>query len=127
MKDERKVLRNVQEGKTKGMRHWNFNSIKEIDSKHVLEYMIEAIENQKQGKVITIEKSQKKVGIPKLLNDRLAQKNNLRASFKTLSISKQKKFCNYILEAKQEKTKIRRLEKILPMIEKGVGLNDVYR
>ncbi|WP_245625567.1 YdeI/OmpD-associated family protein [Flagellimonas eckloniae] len=38
-----------------------------------------------------------------------------------------KEYCEYINEAKQEKTKIKRLEKIIPMIEKGIGLNDAYR
>lgn len=41
--------------------------------------------------------------------------------------SRQKEFSLYIEEAKQEKTKHSRLEKIIPLIFKGVGLNDKYK
>ncbi|MEM7484655.1 MAG: YdeI/OmpD-associated family protein [Bacteroidota bacterium] len=127
LKDPKNVLRNAQEGKTKGMRHWNFNSENEIDSKSVMQYMIESIENQKQGKEIKIERTIKEIEIPTLLIDKLSQSDALKSSFEKLSPSKQKEFCNYILEAKQEKTKLRRLEKIVPIIQKGVGLNDAYK
>jgi len=53
--------------------------------------------------------------------------------YKTIQISllcirsRQKEFSLYIEEAKQEKTKHSRLEKIIPLILKGVGLNDKYK
>ncbi|UII75142.1 YdeI/OmpD-associated family protein [Flagellimonas sp. HMM57] len=127
LSDPKKMLRNAQEGKTKGMRHWNFHSANEIDSESVLLYMIESIENQKQGKEITIEKTKKEIKVPELLANRLSQSDSLKSSFEKLSLSKQREFCVYIAEAKQEKTKIRRLDKIVPMIQKGVGLNDAYK
>ena len=33
LKDEKGILENAQEGKTKAMRHWKFSSIEEIDKK----------------------------------------------------------------------------------------------
>lgn len=126
LKDPKQVLENAQEGKTKGMRHWKFQSLEEIDEKEVLAYMIEALENQKKGLEVKAEKT-KKVTIPKLLQAELAKNVTLKSSFNTFTPYKQKEFCEYIAEAKQEATKLRRLEKILPMIEKGVGLNDGYR
>ena len=49
LKDPKKVLENAQDGKTKGMRHWKFQSLDEVDEKIVLGYMKEALDNQKKG------------------------------------------------------------------------------
>lgn len=126
LKDPKKVLENAQEGKTKGMRHWKFQSLEKIDEKSVLSYMNEALENQKKGLEVKADKT-KKVAIPDLLQAKLAKNTALKTSFNSFTPYKQKEFCEYIAEAKQEATKLRRLEKILPLIEKGVGLNDGYR
>ncbi|WP_190809370.1 YdeI family protein [Flagellimonas sp. S3867] len=127
LSDSKKVLRNAQEGKTKSMRQWKFESMEAIDSKQVLNYMNEAIENQKKGLSIAPEKSSKELQVPALLRQALTKDATIKTAFETLSPYKQKEFCEYIMEAKQEKTKARRLEKILPMIAKGIGLNDAYR
>ncbi|MER3376385.1 MAG: YdeI/OmpD-associated family protein [Allomuricauda sp.] len=126
LKDPKKVLENAQEGKTKGMRHWKFQSLDEVEAKTVLAYMNEALENQKKGLEVKAEKTTK-VAIPELLQSKLAMNATLQAAFEKFTPYKQKEFCEYIAEAKQEATKLRRLEKILPLIEKGVGLNDGYR
>ncbi|MBO0341691.1 YdeI/OmpD-associated family protein [Flagellimonas profundi] len=126
LKDPKNVLENAQEGKTKGMRHWKFQTLEEVDEKNVLGYMKEALDNQKKGREIKAEKT-KKVTIPKLLQSELAKDSDLHIAFEKFTPYKQKEFCEYITEAKQEKTKLRRLEKILPMIKEGVGLNDKYQ
>lgn len=126
LKDPKNVLENAQEGKTKGMRHWKFHSLGEIDEKEVLSYMLEALANQEKGLEVIAEKT-KKVCIPELLQTELDKTTALKSNFDSFTPYKQKEFCEYITEAKQEKTQLRRLEKILPMIEKGVGLNDGYR
>lgn len=126
LKDPKKVLENAQEGKTKGMRHWKFNSLDELDEKGVFAYMLESLENQEKGLEIKAEKTSK-VFIPEQLQAALDQNKALQSSFDAFTPYKQKEFCEYIIEAKQQATKLRRLEKILPLIEKGVGLNDGYR
>ncbi|SDQ57133.1 YdeI/OmpD-associated family protein [Flagellimonas zhangzhouensis] len=126
LKDPKKVLENAQEGKTKGMRHWKFSSMDEVDDMSVLAYMTESLENQKKGMEIQPEKT-KKVEIPELLHAELIKHPTLQKAFEKFTPYKQKEFCEYIAEAKQEKTKLRRLEKILPMIKDEVGLNDGYR
>lgn len=126
LKDPKNVLENAQEGKTKGMRHWKFNAVDDIDEKGVLAYMLESLSNQEKGLEIKAEKT-KKVHIPELLQVELDKNATLKSSFESFTPYKQKEFCEYITEAKQEKTQLRRLEKILPMIEKGIGLNDAYR
>ena len=126
LKDPKKVLEYAQDGKTKGMRHWKFHDLEEVNEKAVLAYMNEALENQKKGLEIKAEKT-KEIEIPELLQSKLDSDSVLKSSFENFTPYKQKEFCEYIAEAKQEKTKLRRLEKILPMIKDGVGLNDGYR
>ncbi len=128
LKDPKKVLRNAQEGKTKAMRHWNFTKAVEIDEKGVLAYMNEAIINQKEGKIIKPTKpKQGALEIPNELRLALSKNAGLKKSFSNFTPYKQKEFCEYISEAKQEATKLRRVTKVLPLIENGVGLNDKYR
>ncbi|MFH6602007.1 YdeI family protein [Maribacter algicola] len=128
LKDPKNVLVNVQKGKTLTMRHWHFTSLDEIDEKGVLYYIREALENQKKGLVLAPaqKKKRKAVIVPQLLMDAL-KKNSAEDIFKKLSPYKQTEYAEYIADAKQEKTKIKRLDKIIPIIKKGKGLNDKYR
>ncbi|PRX54074.1 YdeI/OmpD-associated family protein [Flagellimonas meridianipacifica] len=127
LKDPEEVLQNAQEGKTKAMRHWKFDNLEEIDQENVLAYMNEAIENQKSGLEIKAEKKNVEIMVPELLQDYLNEHSSIKKTFHEFSKYKQKEFCEYIGEAKQEATKKKRLEKVLPMIEQGIGLNDKYR
>ncbi len=49
------------------------------------------------------------------------------AAFGLMRKGLQREYADYIASAKRDETKQRRVEKILPMIAKGVGLNDKYR
>jgi len=127
LNDPHNVLENAQEGKTQAMRHWKFKSIEEIDAKKVLAYMNEALENEKKGiKLAPKKKKPIKVVVPQLLQDALNKNINTHAAFEKLSPSKRRDYAEYIANAKQEKTKLSRLENILPMIAAGTGLNDKY-
>lgn len=126
LKDEQKMLINAQEGKTKALRQWRFNSSEEIDADLVKTYVFEAIDNQKQGKEIKPAKT-KNVIIPPELQQALDQNQGLKTQFDELSLSCKREYAEYILEAKREATKLRRLEKIIPMILQNVGLNDKYK
>lgn len=128
LSDPKKVLQNAQEGKTQAMRHWKFHNNEEIDEKTVLGYINEAIENQKKGIELRPErKKTTEVTISQKLQVELNKNPKIKKAFETLSAYKQKEYSEYIETAKQEKTKASRLEKILPMITKGKGLNDRYR
>ena len=125
LKDEQNLLMNAQE-KTKGLRQMRFESTHDIDKNAVLAYIKEAIENQKLGKEIKPEKT-KKVLIPKALKTLFQSQTELHTNFKALIPYKQKEYCEYIEMAKREATIESRLEKIKPMILKGIGLNDKYK
>jgi uncharacterized protein YdeI (YjbR/CyaY-like superfamily) len=125
LKDERKLLINAQEGKTQALRQWRFNSIDEMDLDLISSYLLEAIENQKQGKGFKPKK--KPLIIPKELQTTFEVYSSLGKSFESLTLTKKRDFCTYISEAKQLETKKKRLAKIIPMIGQGIGLNDKYK
>lgn len=125
LKDDKKKLINAQEDKTKSLRQWRFISKEEVNEKEVLEYILEAIENEKQGKVI--KPAKKEAIISELLEKEMSQNPALTEAFQKFSPYKQYEFLEYIETAKQEKTKLSRIEKIIPMILENVGLNDKYR
>ena len=125
LKDDKKKLINAQEDKTKSLRQWRFTSKEEVNEKEVLDYILEAIENEKQGKII--KPAKKEAIISELLEKEMSQNPALAEAFQKFSPYKQYEFLEYIETAKQEKTKLSRIEKIIPMILENVGLNDKYR
>lgn len=125
LQDDHQVLVNAQEGTTKGMRQWRFQSLKEMDKGLILQYAAEAIQNQKEGKEIKPEPKQ--FPMPDELASALKNDTNLRLAFEALKPGKQKEYMEYIGMAKQEKTRLSRLEKCVPMVLRGEGLNDRYR
>jgi len=128
LRDELKILTNAQEGKTKAMRHWKMTSAKDIKKRQILAYIKEAIANQKAGKVVKAAKPKAKSVKPTgLIKTALESNKKLKASFEKLTSSKQNEYVDYIVSAKQEKTKLSRLEKIKPMIMKGVGLSELWK
>ena len=125
LKDDKKKLINAQEDKTKSLRQWRFTSKEEVNEKEVLDYILEAIENEKQGKII--KPAKKEAIISELLEKEMSQNPALAEAFQKFSPYKQYEFLEYIETAKQEKTKLSRIEKIIPMILENVGMNDKYR
>ena len=125
LKDEKKLLINANEENTKSLRQMRFNSAQEIDEKLILNYIKEAIEIEDKGLVIPKEK--KETIIPELLQNELDRNSELHIKFNQFSPYKQREFIEYIVTAKQEKTQMTRLEKVITMILEGRGLNDNYR
>lgn len=125
LQDKKKALVNAQEGVTKSLRQWRFSSKEEVNEATVLEYINEAIANEKQGKN---SKPQKKEPIvSELFQKELDTDANLADAFLKFSPYKQYEFLEYIETAKREETKRSRIEKIQPMIKENIGLNDKYR
>ncbi|MFY7740972.1 MAG: YdeI/OmpD-associated family protein [Flavobacterium sp.] len=125
LKDELNVLVNANEGVTKALRQWRFTSKEEINEKHILAYINEAIANEKEGK--SIKPAKKSRIVCDFLDTELDADKELANAFEKFTSSKQNEFLEYIETAKQEKTKLARFEKIKPMILNNTGLNDKYR
>lgn len=125
LQDKKKTLVNAQEGVTKSLRQWRFSSKEEVDEAAVLDYINEAIANEKHGKN---SKPQKKEAIvSELLQKEFDADANLADAFLKFSPYKQYEFLEYVETAKREETKRSRIEKIKPMIKENIGLNDKYR
>jgi len=125
LKDEAKVLVNANEGVTKGLRQWRFSSSDDVNEKLVLQYINEAIANEKAG--LSIKPEKKDIIRCDFFESELNKDSNFNAAFEKFSPYKQKEFWEFMATAKQEKTKIKRLEKIKSMIMDGIGFNDKYR
>ncbi len=125
LQDKSKKLINAQEGVTKALRQWRFVENKEIDDPLILEYVQEAIQNQKEGKMMKPEK--KPLIIPDELQAAFDEDYVLKDQYETFSHSCKREFAEYISDAKREATRLSRLEKVRSMIMAGKGLNDQYR
>ena len=126
LKDQQNVLVNAQEGKTKALRQWRFSSMEDIEPEIVRAYLQEAVTNAKAGRKIVPEKT-KALEMPSELLQALKNDPTAAEKFQGLRPGLQKEFATHISDAKRDDTKARRLEKILPMIKSGIGLNDKYR
>ena len=126
LKDADKVLANAQEGTTRGLRHWRFEQGDKFNSRKVKAYVKEAIENQRAGKAIK-PAPKKTLTIPAELNAALKKSAKLKQAFNALTPGKQREYADHVGSAKQEKTRLSRLEKITPMVLAGQGLNDRYK
>jgi uncharacterized protein YdeI (YjbR/CyaY-like superfamily) len=126
LKDKKKYLVNAQEGKTKALRQWRFNSEKEIVIKEVKNYLLEAINNQKEGKEIKPHRN-KPLVLPVEIKDLLKENKNIKSCFEELSLSKRREYAEYIAEPKKDATKANRITKIIPLILENKGLNDRYK
>lgn len=125
LKDEAQVLVNANEGVTKGLRQWRFSSASEIIEQLILQYINEAIANEKAG--LSIKPEKKEVMRCEFFEEKLQNNSALKSALEQLTPFKQKEYWEYMATAKQEKTKITRLEKIAPIIMEGKGINDKYR
>lgn len=127
LKDEHNLLEKAQE-KTKALRQMRFKKLEDINKPLVIAYIKEAIENQKNGKELKpVRTTKKDVTIPDLIAEEIKNNKNFKDAFKALTPSCQREYCNHIIDAKRESTKLSRLEKIKPMILKGAGLHDKYK
>ena len=126
LKDKEKKLINAQEGVTKALRQWRFKEGDLIVDDLILEYVSEAMQNSIEGKEV---KPQRKTGvsIPPLVQEALSNDQKFNSAFKKLTPGKQREYAAHIGGAKREETKLSRLEKCIPMILEGKGLNDKYK
>jgi len=126
LKDQKKFLINAQEGRTKALRQWRMQTAKDIKPAIIKSYVKEAIKLEKEGKHIAPARKKPFV-VPTELKKALQKNKSASENFKNMRLGLQREYAEYIADAKREATKLHRIEKILPMISKGVGLHDKYR
>lgn len=124
LKDEKRIL--VRPGEnSQAVRQARFTSVQEIKKlKPILKaYISEAIELEKTGmKVDFKEKTQ--LVFPEEFQNKLDENPDLKAAFEALTPGRQRAYNLYFSAAKQSKTRTSRIEKCIPQILNGKGLND---
>ncbi len=127
LKDETGKLIVAQEGVTKALRQWRFDSYEEIENGRdtIIAFVKESVDNFAKGKIIKPSRGSELV-LPEDLNARLDADPSLKMAFENLSLSRRRDYVEHIATAKREETRNARLEKIIPMILRGEGLNDKY-
>lgn len=124
LKDAKGILTKPGEN-TQGGRWINFTNVREIvEMETVLKaYIHEAIEAEKAGLEVKYKKTSDFI-IPEEFQNKLDEIPALKAAFKALTPGRQRGYIIYFSAAKQSKTRESRVEKCMPQILSGEGLND---
>ncbi len=124
--DDRNVLVNAQEGKTRALRQWRMTSSSEIKPQTIRRYVKEAIGHVDAGREIKTRRKQA-VEVPEELTRAMRKHKGATAAFRALTPGRQREYSEYVASAKRLVTRQNRINRILPMIAAGKGLNDRYR
>jgi uncharacterized protein YdeI (YjbR/CyaY-like superfamily) len=124
LKDAHRILTKPGENMQAG-RWIKFTSLREIVKLATVlkDYIREAIEVEKAGLKVDYKKTSE-FKIPVELKNKFAEIPALKTAFNTLTPGRQRAYLLYFSAAKQSKTRESRIEKWLPQILKGKGLND---
>lgn len=106
-------------------RQLRFTNAREISklAKNIKAYIYEAIEVEKAGLKVKLKKSSE-FEMVKEFKTRLEKKPALKKAFEALTPGRQRAYLLYFSQAKQTKTREARVEKSIPQILGGKGLND---
>lgn len=124
LKDAKGIL--VQQTKNvQSARQMRFASIGEIKklAPIVKAYIDEAIDVEKSGLKVEFKKT-KELAMPEEFKGRLDAMPELKKAFTALTPGRQRAYLLHFSSAKQSKTREARVEKNIPRILKGIGLDD---
>ncbi|WP_431125478.1 YdeI/OmpD-associated family protein [Flagellimonas flava] len=108
-------------------RLFKFKGVDEIQriESEIKAYIFEAIEVEKAGITVTFKRNPEP--IPMELESKFDEDPVLKTAFEALTPGRQRGYILYFMQPKQEKTRISRIKKCVPMILSGIGLHDKYR
>jgi uncharacterized protein YdeI (YjbR/CyaY-like superfamily) len=121
LKDPKHILEKIGEH-TQSARWIKFTSLKEIAAlaSTLSDYLYEAMEMEESGKKVKLKKASDFV-VPEELQARLDADPVLKAAYDALTPGRRKSYFFHITGAKQEKTRVARVEKCVPLILSGRG------
>jgi uncharacterized protein YdeI (YjbR/CyaY-like superfamily) len=106
-------------------RQIRFTSVEQIEEMQLIikTYIDEAIEVEKAGLEI-VYKQTNEFNMPEELQNKFSEIPDLKTAFEALTPGRQKGYLLYFSSAKQSKTRDARIEKFIPNILDGKGLDD---
>ena len=106
-------------------RQLRFTSVREITTKEriIKSYIYEAIEVEKAGLQVKLKKTSD-FKIPEEFQNKLDKKPALKKAFEALTPGRQRAYIFHFSQPKQSKTREARVEKYIPQILDGKGLNE---
>jgi uncharacterized protein YdeI (YjbR/CyaY-like superfamily) len=127
LKDSNKILIQQTEN-VQSARQLRFTHLQEIvDLKPTIKaYIFEAIEVEKAGLEVKLKKTSE-FKIPDAFKKALESNSELKSAFYALTAGRQRGYLLYFSQAKQSKTRESRIEKSIPKILNGKGLNDDFK
>ena len=124
LKDDKKRL-TQQTKNVQSARQFRFTGSKEIkqSAAEIKAFIYEAIDIEKAGLKIELKKVNE-FELTKEFQDELTAKPALKKAFEGLTPGRQRAYLLYFSAPKQSKTRVSRIEKSIPQIMHGKGLND---
>lgn len=124
LKDPHKILIQQTEN-VQAARQLRFTSVEQIDEMQLIikTYIDEAIEVEKAGLQVEFKKNTE-YAIPEELQNKFVEIPDLKVAFEALTPGRQRGYLLYFSGAKQSKTRESRIEKYLPHILDGKGMDD---
>ncbi|MEI6948164.1 YdeI/OmpD-associated family protein [Paraflavisolibacter sp. H34] len=115
-----------QTANVQAARQARFTGVREIEEQEALlkAFIYEAIEVEKAGLKVAFKKSTDLV-FPEEFQWKLTEDPTLRAAFEALTPGRQRAYVLHFSAPKQSKTRVSRVEKCIPQILDGKGLNDL--
>ncbi len=124
--DPNGILVNASPEKTVAQRQLRFKTQEEVDLGLLRDFLLEAIQHQKDGLELG-RMPAPEAQLPPELAQAFADDPKLEALYLAFTPYKQREFCESIRNAKRADTKVRRLQKAVEHIRAGRGLGDKYR
>lgn len=124
LSDEEGILTKMGEN-TQAARVVKFTSVKEIKKLNAIlkAYIFEAVEMEKAG--LKVEpKKHSEYNVPEELQNQFKLNPDFKKAFDALTPGRQRGYLLYFSDSKQSKTREARIEKYLPRIMNGKGIND---
>ncbi|MFC4162524.1 YdeI family protein [Epilithonimonas zeae] len=123
MKDSQQLLVKMGENTQVG-RQMRFENVQDIlDKKPIIrDYIFEAVEIEERGEKVEIKKEATQ--IPEEFQVKLNENPELKSAFESLTPGRQRAYLIHFSTPKQSKTRESRIEKSIPNILYGKGMND---
>ena len=123
MKDSQNLLVKMGEN-TQAGRQMRFENVQDIlDKKSIIkDYIFEAVEIEERGEKVEIKREA--TPVPEEFQIRLNDSPELKSAFESLTPGRQRAYLFHFSAPKQSKTRESRIEKSIPNILKGKGMND---